>query len=156
MANQSIDLVRPLARKKNVELRVVAGGAEPLAAADAMQLQQAMTNLLVNAIQASGDGSTVEVQVERSRARPPADVGGDEGDYVCVRVKDEGTGIAAEHLDHVFEPFFTTKDVGDGTGLGLSVAYGIVRDHGGWIGVESDVGRGSLFSIFVPRAEVAS
>ena len=68
---------------------------------------------------------------------------------ICV--KDEGAGIAREHLGRVFEPFFTTKDVGAGTGLGLSVAYGIVRDHGGWIAVESEVGRGSRFSIYLPR-----
>jgi signal transduction histidine kinase len=85
--------------------------------------------------------------------RPPADLGGNEDDYVCLRVKDEGAGIAKENLEHVFEPFFTTKDVGEGTGLGLSVAYGIVRDHGGWIAVESEVGRGTRFSMYLPRLE---
>jgi two-component system, NtrC family, sensor kinase len=65
-------------------------------------------------------------------------------------VKDEGSGIAPEHLPRLFEPFFTTKDVGEGTGLGLAVTYGIVREHGGWVAVESDVGCGTTFSIHLP------
>ena len=83
-----------------------------------------------------------------------------EADYVCVTVEDEGTGIPREQLARVFEPFFTTKRVGEGTGLGLAVAQGIVAEHGGWMEAESDVGRGSRFSIFLPRppepAEAAS
>jgi signal transduction histidine kinase len=69
---------------------------------------------------------------------------------LCLRVRDTGAGIAPEHLQHVFEPFFTTKDVGEGTGLGLAVAYGIIREHGGWIAVESRVGFGTTFSVFLP------
>jgi two-component system NtrC family sensor kinase len=156
MARQSIDLVRPLARKKSVDLSVVSNEGDAVASTDAMQIQQALTNLLVNAIQASEDGHPVEVRIERQRLRPPVDLGGGEDDYVCLRVKDEGAGIAKENLEHVFEPFFTTKDVGEGTGLGLSVAYGIVRDHGGWIAVESEVGRGTRFSMYLPRAEGTS
>jgi signal transduction histidine kinase len=156
MARQSSDMVLPLARKKSVEVRVVDGGDEVIAAADAMQLQQALTNLLVNAIQASAEGAAVEVRVESVRARPPPDVGGEEGDYLCLHVKDEGAGIGKDNLGHIFEPFFTTKDVGEGTGLGLSVAYGIVRDHGGWIAVESEIGRGSRFSLYLPRAQLMS
>jgi signal transduction histidine kinase len=165
MARQSADMVLPLARKRSVEVRVVDAGDEAIAAADAMQLQQALTNLLVNAIQASAEGAAVEVRVETVRARPPPDVGGgsgsgscscDEGEYLCLHVRDEGSGIAKENLAHIFEPFFTTKDVGEGTGLGLSVAYGIVRDHGGWIAVESESGRGSRFSLYLPRAQAVS
>jgi two-component system NtrC family sensor kinase len=155
MAKQSIDLVRPLARKKNVDLSVVSKDNDAVASTDAMQLQQALTNLLVNAIQASDDGHPVEVQIARERARSPVELGGKEDDYVCLCVKDEGPGIARENLEHVFEPFFTTKDVGEGTGLGLSVVYGIVRDHGGWIAVESEVGRGTRFSMYLPRVEGA-
>jgi signal transduction histidine kinase len=64
-------------------------------------------------------------------------------------------GVAADNLSRVFEPFFTTKDVGEGTGLGLSVSYGIVREHGGWIGVDSATGTGSRFSIFLPLETAA-
>ncbi|MEO6419952.1 MAG: ATP-binding protein, partial [Polyangiaceae bacterium] len=83
-------------------------------------------------------------------AAPPADHPGAKGRYLRLSVRDRGTGIAAENLPHVFEPFFTTKDVGEGTGLGLSVTYGIMSDHGGWIEVESEPGRGSCFSLYFP------
>jgi signal transduction histidine kinase len=155
MAKQSIDLVRPLARKKSIGLNVISKDDDVVTSTDAMQIQQALTNLLVNAIQASDEGHPVEVRIARERVRPPVDLGGKEDDYVCLRVKDEGPGIAPENLAHVFEPFYTTKDVGEGTGLGLSVAYGIVRDHGGWIAVESEVGRGTRFSMYLPRTEEA-
>jgi two-component system NtrC family sensor kinase len=70
-----------------------------------------------------------------------------------IEVRDEGSGIAPDALPHIFEPFFTTKDVGEGTGLGLSVAYGIVKDHGGWIDVASRFGEGSAFTIWLPEGE---
>ncbi len=66
-------------------------------------------------------------------------------------MRDDGEGIAADVLAHIFEPFFTTKDVGEGTGLGLAVSYGIIREHGGWITVESKVNHGSTFRVYLPR-----
>ncbi len=117
---------------------------------DAGQIQQVLTNLIENALQAMPDGGRVEVslyQVEvalqEGSAKP--------GRYLCVSVRDEGVGIAEEHLQHIFDPFFTTKQVGQGTGLGLSIAWGIVSEHDGWIGVESEVGRGSRFSMYLPE-----
>ncbi len=74
----------------------------------------------------------------------------DQENGVLVEIEDHGCGISTEHLPHIFEPFFTTKPVGGGTGLGLSVSYGIVRDHGGSLEVESHVGQGSLFRIRLP------
>jgi signal transduction histidine kinase len=142
-----------------VSLRVEADRAHAVAAADPIQLQQALTNLLVNAVQASPDGKAVEVSVGRERLAPPvglsSDLGGDVQEYARIRVADEGPGIPPEDVGRIFEPFFTTKDVGEGTGLGLSVAYGIVRDHGGWIAVESEAGRGSRFSIYLPPVQGA-
>jgi signal transduction histidine kinase len=84
---------------------------------------------------------------------PPADIDRALGEYAYVCVEDQGVGMTSEQMAHIFEPFFTTKDVGEGTGLGLSVAYGIVRDHGGWIGVASEIGKGSRFSIYLPLAQ---
>jgi signal transduction histidine kinase len=76
--------------------------------------------------------------------------------YWSIVVEDAGAGIPPERLPRVFEPFFTTKGVGEGTGLGLAVAHGIVAEHGGWIDVESDVGRGSRFEIVLEAEAVAA
>jgi signal transduction histidine kinase len=76
---------------------------------------------------------------------------GQDGENVWVEVEDDGNGIRPEDLGRIFDPFFTTKPVGAGTGLGLSLSYGIVQQHGGRIEVESDVGKGSLFRVVLPR-----
>jgi len=111
----------------------------------------------VNAIQASDPGGTVDVVVatrtDDRTGRTGPRIG--RGPLVEIAIADSGHGIAPEHLAHVFEPFFTTKDVGDGTGLGLSVAYGIVREHGGWIDVTSEPGKGARFAIVLPVLEGA-
>ncbi len=114
-----------------------------------------MSNLLVNAIHASERGSAVTVAVGAAEVAPPADVGGDRRSMVSIAVRDSGCGMTEDVAARVFEPFFTTKGVGEGTGLGLSVAHGIVRDHGGWIAVDSAVGRGSEFTVYLPPAEPA-
>jgi signal transduction histidine kinase len=72
------------------------------------------------------------------------------GDELAIQIQDTGKGIPGEHLDQIFDPFFTTKPVGQGTGLGLSVSLGIVRDHGGRIEVESQAGQGSTFTVWLP------
>jgi signal transduction histidine kinase len=103
------------------------------------KIDQMFFNVLLNAIQASTPEGLIEV-----RTRP------DPGGGVVVEIEDHGSGIPAEHLPRIFEPFFTTKPVGAGAGLGLSVSYGIARDHNGSLEVESAVGRGSLFRIRLP------
>jgi two-component system NtrC family sensor kinase len=150
VAGHALELLRPLAQRQRVLLQLDDRGGPFSTSLDAGQIEQALTNLVVNAVQATPGGGQVDVSVSRERARPPSDHGCSEAEWIAVRVRDRGEGIAPEHLPHVFEPFFTTKDVGSGTGLGLSVAYGIASDHGGWIGVDSEPGQGSTFALFLP------
>ena len=150
LTERVLELLRPLAQRQNVELVLDASGGSHEADLDAGQIEQVLTNLVVNAVQAMPRGGPVEVSVRRERAAPPADHGGAEGEWLAIRVHDRGEGIAPDVLPHVFEPFFTTKDVGAGTGLGLSVAYGIASDHGGWITVESVPMHGSTFVVYLP------
>jgi two-component system, NtrC family, sensor kinase len=120
--------------------------------ADAVQLQQVLTNLVMNSVQASKPGQKVEVWACREQHLPPVDVDRADGrrPWVVLHVLDHGSGIAPEVLPHVFEPFFTTKEVGEGSGLGLSVSWSLVRDHGGWISVSSEMNAGSHFAVYLP------
>lgn len=152
VAASTLDLLGPFAEKRGVALRLERTAADTVAAVDQNQMQQALTNLVVNAIQASGPGSEVLLQVGHAVCTPPEGIDGAPRACVVLSVVDHGSGIAPEHQTRVFEPFFTTKDVGDGTGLGLAVAWGIVREHGGWIEVASEPGRGSRFAIVLPSA----
>jgi signal transduction histidine kinase len=147
----AVDILAPLAKAHHVTIAVDAHEPAP-AEIDQNQMLQALTNLMVNGMQAMPNGGRLTVTVGHRRARPPADHGGEEADYVCVSVADEGEGMSRETLAHAFEPFFTTKDVGEGTGLGLSVAWGIVQEHGGWIDVASELGGGSEFAILLRSA----
>ncbi|MGK4002277.1 ATP-binding protein [Sorangium sp. So ce1036] len=150
IARQTLQLLEPMARKRSVALRLDDEGLSPARAeVDAAQMQQVLTNLVMNGIQSMKQGGELVVRVERARARPPADHGGEEGEHLAIRVIDQGEGIAPADIPRLFEPFFTTKDVGEGTGLGLSVSYGIVREHGGWIEVQSERGRGSTFTVYL-------
>ncbi|WP_437778308.1 sensor histidine kinase [Sorangium sp. So ce1097] len=144
-------MLKPLADKQGVTIVEEGDAPDRVVHADADQLQQALTNVVVNAIQAMPSGGTITVGVRAARARPPEDQGGAEGDYVALSVRDEGQGMPADVLEHIFEPFFTTKPVGEGTGLGLSVAYGIIKEHGGWIHVDSRPGSGSQFTMYLPQ-----
>ena len=142
-------LVAPVAHKKRVELRIVAPDEPCIARGDQGQVEQVVANLVMNAIDAMPDGGPVTLTVARSEARHPR--GDADGPYFALEVADGGTGIPAEVRDRIFEPFFTTKEVGAGTGLGLSVAYGIVRDHEGWIEVaDAPEGDGARFIVYLP------
>ena len=150
VVERTLEMLRPLADRAQAALEPHVDGGPFEAAFDVAQIEQALANLVVNSIQALHEGGKVQVRVARERAVPPADHGGPAGDWISVHVRDDGEGIPRTDLPHVFEPFFTTKDVGSGTGLGLSVAYGIVHDHGGWIEARSEVGCGSTFSFYLP------
>ncbi|MEX3315451.1 ATP-binding protein [Sulfitobacter sp. PS-8MA] len=125
--------------------------------ADKRQLEQVLMNLVVNARDAMPAGGEIRIvtevcelekPLERDRVSVPA------GQYVTVQVNDDGTGIAPDKLQKVFEPFFTTKRTGEGTGLGLSTAYGIVKQTGGFIFVDSVPGQGTSFTLYFPVLEV--
>lgn len=123
--------------------------------ADSTQLHQVLMNLMVNARDAMPEGGTLtlsaeNVMVDESYARMHIDAA--VGSYVAITVTDTGVGIAPELLDRIFEPFFTTKEMSKGTGLGLSTAIGIIKSHGGFVNVYSDVGHGSCFTIYLPAA----
>lgn len=150
IAQRTIDLLAPLAKKNRVDLRLAAEKGSSVANVEAGQVEQALTNLVVNGVHAMKNGGDLVIDVRALEAVPPAGTAGTKGPYLRLSVRDRGTGITAEDLTHVFEPFFTTKDVGEGTGLGLSVTYGIMSDHGGWIDVESEPGKGSCFSLYFP------
>ncbi len=154
VARQTVDLLRPLAEKRNVELRLAAGDPA-VAEIDAGQIQQVLTNLLVNAVEAMPGGGKADITIRSQAACPPE--GGDArpSHYYAVEVRDEGVGIAEQHLWRLFEPFFTTKEVGEGTGLGLSIAYGIVQEHGGWIERQQPAGSGELVCRFFARGSQA-
>ncbi|MBW2109252.1 MAG: HAMP domain-containing protein, partial [Deltaproteobacteria bacterium] len=107
---------------------------------DPRQMQQVLINLATNGIQAMKAGGTLHIRGFQS----PEESG------ICIQVRDSGTGIRREDLSKVFDPFFTTKEVGHGTGLGMALSHGIVKKHGGRIDVESEVGKGTTFTIFLP------
>lgn len=152
LAAQAAGLLRPMAVKKNVEVQLDLPEGLPPLELDEGQITQVLTNLMVNAIHAMPDGGRLTLKVDVRNATPPPEHGGPPGPWQVVEVRDTGGGIAPEHLTRIFEPFFTTKPVGEGTGLGLSVTHGMVRDHGGWVDVESRLGEGSCFSVYLPQA----
>ena len=129
-----------------------------LAIGDSTQLHQILLNLCINARDAMSEGGTLTIKLENREldelfagltpgARP--------GRYVCLSVADTGQGIAPEYLDKIYDPYFTTKEIGKGTGLGLSTVMGIVKSHGGFINVQSELGRGTHFQIFLPASNAA-
>lgn len=145
LVRETVSLLEPLARKQHVEIEVDARGAH-VARVNAGEIQQVLSNLIMNAVQAMPDGGVIHVGVESPVRRDRSGAS-----FVRLSVRDEGVGIPAEVLPHVFDPFFTTKEVGTGTGLGLSVTFGIVRDHGGTIEARSPAEGGAEFVAYLPR-----
>lgn len=140
LCRRVLELLRPLAIKRSVLLTLLPASGECMASVDYNQLQQAVSNLVMNAMQAMPSGGEVKFSVRTEGS-----------DRLILAAQDTGIGIAPEHLARIFEPFFTTQGAGEGTGLGLSITEGIVRDHGGKIEVTSDLGRGSCFTLYLPR-----
>ncbi|MGG7567114.1 ATP-binding protein [Rhodovulum sp. DZ06] len=141
---------------EKVRLHLEHEGELGLVRVDERQFEQVVMNLVVNARDAMQEGGDVHIrtrnmsldqELRRDRAVVPP------GDYVLVEVADSGHGIPPDKIASIFEPFFTTKKVGEGTGLGLSTAYGIVKQTGGFIFADSQAGEGTVFSIWLPRLE---
>jgi len=137
-----------------IELKVVHARDLWLVRVDQGQLEQVIINLAVNARDAMPGGGTLTIRTANAVKTAPERHGDEEipaGEYVRIDVEDTGTGIPRDIVGRIFEPFFSTKAVGSGTGLGLSTVYGIVRQTGGFVLVESEQGQGSVFTLLLPR-----
>jgi len=138
---------------ENIELQVTSPNDLPPVEANAGEIEQVLVNLAVNSRDAMPKGGKLRMVSTAVRvdttwvARNPQ---AREGDFVCLAVMDQGCGMDAATLKRIFEPFFTTKPPGKGTGMGLASVFGIVRQHKGWIEVDSELGKGSTFSVFLP------
>ncbi len=151
LGNMSRMLGRILGEDVSLQFNYSAG--QPWVHADEGMVEQVAMNLAVNSRDAMPTGGqlTIKIAVMEIRAAELAHhPDGRAGRFVCFSVADTGSGIKPEVLPHIFEPFFTTKAVGKGTGLGLATVYGIVKQHSGWITVESRVGKGTTFHVFLP------
>lgn len=140
--------------REGVELKLEHGADVWPVNADETQISNAVINLVVNARDAMPKGGVVTIATANETVEQAAALGTaimPAGDYVCVAVSDTGIGIPKEHVGKIFDPFFTTKPVGQGTGLGLATVYGIVKQTGGFITVDSEVGKGTTFRIYLPR-----
>ncbi|MGZ5926724.1 MAG: response regulator [Rhizomicrobium sp.] len=156
MTSELAQMLRRLLRE-GIELKLENGPDLWPVHADETQISNAIINLVVNARDAMPGGGTVTITTANETVPQPAALGTaimPAGDYVRIEVADTGTGISKEHLGKIFDPFFTTKPVGQGTGLGLATVYGIVKQSGGFITVDSDVGHGASFKIYLPRYRV--
>jgi len=151
----SIGLLKRIIRE-DIELEVSLGQGQFIVLADKVQIEQVLINLVANARDAMPEGGRIKIQtsmtyignkfIERKRYGKP-------GNYALITISDTGTGIDEAIKDKIFEPFFTTKDIYKGTGLGLSIVYGIIKQHNGYIDLESRLGYGTSFMIYLPLAE---
>jgi two-component system cell cycle sensor histidine kinase/response regulator CckA len=140
---------------KNIDFKTKVAELPPIMG-DATQIHQILLNLCVNARDAMPDGGGITISAKpvtlteaEAKVMP---IGAHAGNYVLLSVADTGTGIPPEIIDKIFEPFFTTKEIGKGTGLGLSTVITIIKSHGGFLDLKSEVGKGTSFNIYLPAA----
>ena len=149
LALTTMELLSSQFASARVKTRLERAEALPRVAGDADRLQQVLINLLMNAVQAMPDGGSIVVATDAvRRARPGLD--GPEQPFVMFSVRDTGVGIPPDIRDRIFDPFYTTKEGQGGTGLGLAVVSGIVKEHDGWLDLEDAVGGGTVFRVYLP------
>ncbi len=146
----TIELLHGQFANAKVKTRLDRADTLPAVAGDSDRMQQVLINLMLNAAQAMPDGGALSIETRLVRRARPGLEGATEGDFVSIAIADTGTGIAADIKDKIFDPFYTTKEGQGGTGLGLAVCSGIVKEHDGWIDVEDAPGGGTVFRVFVP------
>jgi signal transduction histidine kinase len=147
---EALEFLSEIIGRQAIRIEVRTMPSQPEVPGDPDQIQQVCLNLLMNAIHAMPRGGKLRITTERvTRRREGLDLAAP-GPYAMLEIVDSGPGIPAADRDKIFEPFFTTKDDGQGTGLGLAVSLGIVKDHDGWIEVDSPPGGGAVFRVFLP------
>jgi len=157
---ETLDLNTVLAGMKDRLLRLVGGNVDltiipsPVlhsVRADADQIEQVILNIAINACDAMPGGGRLTLEIENVKIEAGREY--KPGDYVKLAITDTGRGMSEDEMAHVFEPFYSTKEIGQGTGLGLSTCYGIINQSSGYISVHSEVGHGSTFNVYLPRAD---
>lgn len=153
VVNQTLEIIEPLARRSQVSIICKLGVEPVIAVIDPDRIRQVLSNIMINAVEAMPGGGKlmVEIGVDTSAGRTAPNAIETAG--FVVKITDTGIGIASEHMSQIFNPFFTTKDRQAGTGLGLSISADIIREHGGWIEVESAAGQGSTFNVYLPAGQ---
>jgi signal transduction histidine kinase len=163
VVSEAVEICRKTFNRK-IEFEFEPSQDMPPIMGDAVQIQQVLLNLLINARDAMESQTPADGDMEIHISMELYDLGSENllsrphilpGHYVRVEVEDTGPGMEGKVQERIFEPFFTTKDVGQGTGLGLATVYGIVQQHRGWIDVESEIGKGTKFILYLPAAEQA-
>jgi two-component system cell cycle sensor histidine kinase/response regulator CckA len=156
-ASNLIQAMQPMLKRtlgEDINLKVNLRGNESFFEADEGQFQQIIMNLAVNARDAMPNGGFLSVDLQERHFADDAVQGLGQplfGDYVQISISDSGIGMTEEVLSHLFEPFFTTKEIGKGTGLGLSIVYAIVKQFSGYITVQSELSKGTVFNLFFPK-----
>jgi CheY-like chemotaxis protein len=143
---------------EDIKLRVNAAGYDMIVKADKNQIEQALMNLVTNARDAMPHGGTLTISTEEMEIDEGfilMNLFGEPGRYAVIAITDTGLGMDEKTKENIFEPFFTTKEVGKGTGLGLAMVYGTIRQHGGFINVYSSPGQGTTFRIYLPLVKGA-
>jgi signal transduction histidine kinase len=142
------DFLTPQAAAVNVDIHLKLSADHDLVLGDPYQLRQVFINILLNAVDAiteeNRETGLIEFQTKTET------MGQEDGSNLLIRIQDNGSGISSENMGSIFDPFFSTKEVGKGTGLGLSVSYSMVHEMGGNIEIESEAGRGTVVSVFLP------